>query len=96
MVIGDGFVHCPDHDGLENAVKAAQDINPATDQQLIDYIAAVMKEGFESPNWMFWSNPVLPVIRKHESITKEIVGRLLADMDAKQNDSALSREPAIS
>jgi hypothetical protein len=54
MMIGEGFVHCRDLNGLSQDIAHVKEMKPASDAALEKYIAAIMQAGFYMPDELLW------------------------------------------
>lgn len=77
MQINEGYVFCQNYAELHKAIQQGLTIEPASDEALIKYIAAVMKAGLFVPDELLW-NQSAEVFKKNESVTESVASYLLS------------------
>ncbi|MCI5059465.1 MAG: hypothetical protein MRY79_00170 [Alphaproteobacteria bacterium] len=76
LTIKEGIVFCQDFAKLHEAIKKALKTPPASDEALVQYLAAVMKASLHMPDELLWGYSK-QVFEKHKDTSEELASRLL-------------------
>jgi len=77
-MIGEGFVQCGDLSALTRAVKRTLAVNPASDEHLALYLAAILDVSFPSGTDVIWGKITESTVRENPEFLEAVISRLIA------------------
>jgi hypothetical protein len=89
--VGAGLVQCGDFTELPAAVAAALSIQPATEERLALFLAALLAESFEFSKDALWGKVDSTFVRNHRHFVDRIAERLISLAQAEAIDPQSTR-----
>lgn len=85
LVLGEGFVHCPELTRLDQAIETAEEVEPASEEVLIRYIASLLKHSFKRPAALNWGGFDRSQWEDFDGAISQFCDRLLESLNAPEN-----------